>query len=97
MPEARAAGPRHRHRVAEKRTRTQPGSVGPAGIIGAGRSCTAWMISVLSIPRRYAEVIPIISSIVAFDGSPRPRRGRRWPRLDHGSSSAVLRGWLTGR
>jgi hypothetical protein len=23
-----------------------------AGIIGAGRSCTAWMISVLSIPRR---------------------------------------------
>ena len=38
--------------------RTQPRSVGPAGIIGAGRSWTAWMISVLSIPRRYAEVIP---------------------------------------
>jgi hypothetical protein len=29
----------------------------PAGIIGAGRSWTAWMTSVLSIPRRYAEVI----------------------------------------
>ena len=28
-----------------------------AGIIGAGRSWTAWTISVLSIPRRYAEVI----------------------------------------
>jgi hypothetical protein len=29
-----------------------------AGIIGAGRWWTVWMISVLSIPRRYAEVIP---------------------------------------
>jgi hypothetical protein len=28
-----------------------------AGIIGAGRSWTAWTISVLSIPRRYTEVI----------------------------------------
>ena len=33
-------------------------SAAPAGIIGTGRSCTVWMISVLSIPRRYAEVIP---------------------------------------
>jgi hypothetical protein len=29
-----------------------------AGIVGVGRSWTAWMISLLSIPRRYAEVIP---------------------------------------
>jgi hypothetical protein len=29
-----------------------------AGIIGAGRSWTVWMISVLSIPRRYALVVP---------------------------------------
>ena len=28
-----------------------------AGIIGAGRSCTAWVISVLSIPRRSADVM----------------------------------------
>jgi hypothetical protein len=28
-----------------------------AGIIGAGRSWTVWMISVLSIPRRYTDVI----------------------------------------
>ena len=53
--------------------RGTPGLVGPAGappdqacevqspwvaaIMGAGRSCTAWTISVLSIPRRYTEVI----------------------------------------
>ena len=29
-----------------------------AGIIGAGRSCTVLMISVLSIPRRYVDVVP---------------------------------------
>ena len=29
----------------------------PAEIIGSGRSWTAWMISVLSIPRRYRDVI----------------------------------------
>ena len=34
-------------------------SLALAGIMGVGRSWTAWMISVLSIPRRYAEVIPI--------------------------------------
>ena len=28
-----------------------------AGIMGAGRSWTAWMISVVSIPCRYEEVI----------------------------------------
>jgi hypothetical protein len=28
-----------------------------AGIIGAGRSRTVWMISVLSMPRRYVEVV----------------------------------------
>lgn len=40
--------------------RTDAGVLRPvaAGIIGADRSCTVWMISVLSIPRRYAEVIP---------------------------------------
>jgi hypothetical protein len=30
-----------------------------AGIIGAGRSWTVWMSSVLSIPRGYAEVIAL--------------------------------------
>jgi hypothetical protein len=51
VPAARCAGHRHRDPVCE-RSPTQPGRVGPAGIIGAGRSWTAWMISVLSIPRK---------------------------------------------
>ena len=57
VPEARAAGPRHHRRLPG----AGAGSAAErwlAGIIGAGRSWTAWMILVLSIPCRYAEVIP---------------------------------------